>query len=106
MKNAGKDLATAHFTKNMQDWEICKFSFFSIKFVFTLKHFYNKSGNNVGHLISPFSNLKFYLFPLLEQKHAKFSGPFNAASIVEETGPEMVFFLAWDQLRTPLSLPK
>ena len=57
-------------------------------------------------MISPFSNLKFYLFPLLEQKHAKFSGPFNAASIVEETGPEMVFFFGLGPTSNPLKSTK
>ena len=52
MKKAGKDLTTAHFTKNMLRLRNMQILFFFYKICFCIKtHFYNKSGNNVGHLI-------------------------------------------------------
>ena len=54
MKKALKDLATAHFTKNIlrvRNKQILIFFFF-YKICFCIKaHFHNKSGNNVRHFI-------------------------------------------------------
>ena len=46
MKNALKDLTTAHFTKKYAKSENYIKNFFHIK-----AHFHNKSGKNVGHFI-------------------------------------------------------
>ena len=52
MKNALKDLPTAHFTKEYAKSEKYTNFHFFLKFFFRIKaHFHNKSGKNVGHFI-------------------------------------------------------
>ena len=52
LKKALKDLATAHFTKNMLRVRNTEILIFFYKICFWIKaHFHNKSGNNVGHFI-------------------------------------------------------
>ena len=53
MKKALKDLATAHFIKNMlrvRNMQILIF-FYKILCFYIKAHFHNKSGNNAGHFI-------------------------------------------------------
>ena len=86
MKKALKDLATAHFTKNMLRVRNMQILIFFYKIcVFALKHI-----SITNQEIMQFEVL--FVSPFGIKTYAKFSVPFNTASIVEETGPKMVFF--------------
>ena len=83
MKKALKNLATAHFTKNMSKSEKYANSHFS--------HF----SFSVQDTLFDFPLWQFevlFASPFGIETYAKFSVPFNTASIVEESGPKMVFF--------------
>ena len=78
MKKALKDLATAHFTKNMLRVRNTQILIFFYKIcVFALKHISITNQEIMWDIL--------FVSPFGIRTYAKFSVPFNNASIVEET---------------------
>ena len=96
MKKALKDLATAHFTKFMLRMRNTQILIFFHKIcLFALKHISIKNQEIMQDILFgfPFWQFEVLFVSLFGIKtYAKFSVLFNTASIVEETGPKMVFF--------------
>ena len=96
MLKALKDLATAHFTKNMLRVRNTQILIFFYKIcVFALKHISITNQEIMQGILFDFPFWQFevlFVSPFGIKTYAKFSVPFNTASIVEETGPKMVFF--------------
>ena len=110
MKKALKDLTTAHFTKNMLRVRNTQtLIFFSIKHVFAFKHISIENQEIMQDILFDFP---FWYFEVLFvsifgiKAYAKLSVPFNTASIVEETGPKVVFFGLGPTLKTTRSTLK
>ena len=108
MKKALKDLTTAHFTKNMlRVRNMQTLIFFLYKTcVFAFKHISIENQEIMQDILFDFP---FWYFEVLFvslfgiKAYAKLSVPFNTASIVEETGPKVVFFGLGPTLKTTRS---
>ena len=104
MKKTLKDLATAHFTKNMlRVRNMQSLIFFLQNLCFCIKLI---SITNQEIMQGILFNFPFWQFEVLfaspfgVKTYPKFSVPFSTASIVEETGPKMVFFDLGSTLNT------
>ena len=107
MKKALKDLVKAHFTKNMLRVRNVQILFFYKICVFALKHISIVNQEIMQDILFDFSCWQFevlFVSPFGIKIYAKFSVPFNTASIVEETGSKMVFFGLGPTLNTLRSI--